>query len=485
MSENNGHSLATKDYNAEEVARRSVIQPPPTTSRVAPLPASGFDSQLFWLINQYADEITPWGARHKLRDQQLRAFIIQENIFASALGIICSRNAGFSWKTEGPQRTARVYQEVLENADNGKGWHSLIDKTTVDLSSQDNGAFWELVRMEDSPVSPVIGVNHLDAARCWHTGIQDTPVVYQDVYGHWHQMRDHNVIEFSEMPAAIEQWGFYGLQYSVLTRMLRSMQTTKNISVYDYEKTGGRNTKLIHLVKGITTQQLTDAINNTKNLADNMGYTRYVNPVLVGTLDPKADVGHDTINLVDLPDNYDEDKAFGKYINLIAMAFATDYQEFAPLPGQRLGTGAQSEILHLKARGKGPGTFMHMITRAINFKIMPRNTRFLFNEQDMEAEKTDAEVRALRAQTRAVRIASGEITPEVARQIAQDDGDLKYEYVQLMGEQDVTPDVTVQSESPSDVQFRDIIPGQPGPKAPLNAQQHPEAKGPAVGSNTR
>ena len=451
---------------------RSVIDVPPPTLN------PGFDpSQIFWMVGQYADEMTPWGAGWFARDRQLRQFITKEPIFASALGIICSRNSGFKWTIDGPQRLVNQYQYILETADMGRGWIDLIVRTSIDLYTQDNGAFWEIVRLEDNKNSPFIGLNHLDAARCRHTGNRDYPVVYQDRLGKLHQLPYYSVIELAEMPAPIEGYmGLFGLQYSTLTRLLRKAQTQRNMDTYDYERTAGRNTQAIHMVKGITSQQLQDAINEAKATADGSGLLRFMNPVVVGTLDPKADVGHDTIELMGKPVDYNSEEWFKQYINLISMAFESDYQEFAPLPGGGLGTGAQSEMLHLKSRGKGPGTFMNLITYAINFLCLPKNVQFRFDEQDLEAERGDAQVKAIRAQTRAVRIASGEITPQVARQIANDDGDLALEFVQLMDEQDVTPTVRIESDTTGDSQSQPPVkPGQPAPQvAPQQQQQIPQ-----------
>lgn len=449
MTNENGNG--TKALDPEAIAR-SVIEQPPRPSASNPVPSYDVTSQVFWLLGQYADDITSWGKGYKQRDAQLRAFITQENIFASALGIICSRNSGFSWTLDGPFKTVARVQEILE-----ENWHDRMVKTSIDLYTQDNGAFWEIVREErGNPASPVIAINHLDAARCWHTGNRFAPVIYMDRDANYHLLEWYEVIEFAEMPAAVE--GLYGLQYCALTRLLRKAQTTRNMDIFDYEKTGGRNTRAIHMVKGITSQQLTDAINEAKAAADGQGLMRYMNPVVVGTLDPKADVGHDTIELTSMPSDYKPDEWFKQYINLIAMAFESDYQEFAPLPGGGLGTGAQSEMLHLKSRGKGPGTFMRLITNAINFRVLPAGgrVRFLFNEQDLEAEKSDAEVRNIRAQTRAIRIQSMEITPQVARQIAQDEGDLREEYLKMMAEDNLTPDTMVDDNSPADTQNRPV-----------------------------
>lgn len=472
MTSENG----TKSFDGDLVERRSVIEPPTDTY---PTPGIADASSLFWLIGQFADEIAPFG-RGKLRDTQLRAFITQENIFASALGIICSRNSGFAWKLEGPPRTVSVIQEIFNMANLGRGWQNLIVQTSIDLYTQDFGAFWEIVREERRPDSPIIGINHLDAARCWHTGLWDTPVIYQDWKGQYHILNYFDVLTFAEMPVPYER--YYGMQFCALTRLLRGAQEQKNIATYKYEKTGGRNTRAIHLVKGVTSQQLTDAITRARAEADSAGLSRFMNPIVVGTLDPKADVGHDTIELIGLPEQYDEKLNFDHYLNLIAMAFESDYQEFAPLPGGGLGTGAQSEMLHLKARGKGPLNFMSLISHSINTRLLPKNTKFLWAEQDLEAEKSDAEVRAIRAQTRAVRIASFEITPQVARQIANDEGDLPLELMQLMAEDDITPEVTIDNNSSASSQLRTPVePGEAGQPARVPVIRPPQPLGPKQG----
>jgi hypothetical protein len=451
-------SEATK-VDISEIEKRSVIEPPLNLGTAIPSGGGG-EALTLWFVSQFANAIIPWGRATKQRDAQLRAFIPLENIFASALGIIASRNSGFSWKLDGPTRTVSYFQDVFDNANEGAGWHDFTTKLTIDLSSQDNGAWIEIVR--DTPESRIYGVNHLDSSRCWPTGLWQTPCVYKDWKGRLHLLKWFQVAHLLDMPSPMENIGFYGTQYSTLTRILMKMQMRQNLQQFDYEKTSGRSSKAIHLVKGITTQQIKDAVADVAAQADSAGMTRYTAPILVGTVSPEADVGHDTIMLQDVPEGWSPDIDFNQYINLIAMGFMTDYQEFAPLPGQRLGTGAQSEVLHLKARGKGPGTWMSMITRAMNSKVLPKNARFFFDEQDLEAEKTVAEVKALRAQTRAVRIKSGEITPEAARQIANDEGDLPYEYLQLMREQDVTPNVTVSDDDPAPAPGN-VKPGTPGP----------------------
>jgi hypothetical protein len=136
------------------------------------------------------------------------------------------------------------------------------------------------------------------------------------------------------------------------------------------------------------------------------------------------------------------------YINAMALAFGSDYQDLAPLPGGNLGSSQQSKVLHMKSRGKGPAMFMSMMEQLMNFHgLMPNNVKFKFGEQDTAADMERAQLGLMRAKMRAEMIKSGEITPEIARQMALDSGDLDEALLAAMGEQNVTPDIVVPSTS--------------------------------------
>ena len=421
-----------KDLN-QEALRASVIDRPQQRGDSPQVP-SNFESSLLWLVASAADEIEPWGRKPKLRDFQLRQFYPTESLFSSALGMVTARNSAFSWYVEGTTRTQAKVQKILEDVNAGAGWSNFIEKLSLDLYTQDHGAFVEIIRQPDAPNGALLTLNNLDAARCWHTGDPENPVIYQDRKGRYHLLKWWQVITFSEIPTAVE--GLYGLQICALSRLLLAAQVTKSISIYRYEKVSGRHAKALHLVKGFNTQQLQDALQRMQSIADARGFLRYVQPIMIGSHDPKAEVGHDTIELASMPDGFSEDTAFKHYIAQMAMAFLSDYQEFAPLPGGNLGTSSQSEVLHAKMRGKGPALFMKLITHAMNSRIMPDNVEFGFAEPDLDAEKQEATVRLFRARERAERIKSGEITIEEARQMAADSGDLPQE---MLLNPDVTP----------------------------------------------
>lgn len=425
-----------------------VANPIPVSNSVVKEPIGGsvLDMPYIFALATVADEFYLWGTSPSLRDRQLRAFWPTEPILASAIGSQSAKYAAFGWTLDGPPRTVAVVQKMLHNVERGEGWNSFIIKTLIDLFTQDNGAMIEIVRAEDSPDSPTISLNHLDSARCIRTGRVLEPITYIDLLGTYHKMKWYQVIPLSEMPSPVET--ARGLQYCVVTRMLRAAQILRDISVYKREKVSGRFNRAIHLVSGVDRKHMEDALEMQRSQSDDMGLTRYLQPLIVTNLAPDIPVKTDSIELASLPDGFDEEVAMRWYINQLALAFSSDYQDFAPLPAGNLGTSQQSQILHLKSRGKGPALFMSLLEHKFNFHgVMPNTVRFQFGDQDIAQDMSRAELARARASTRDMMIKSGEITPDVARQIAVDVGDLDARY---LTEIDITPNIIAPASVPAD-----------------------------------
>ena len=106
-------------------------------------------------------------------------------------------------------------------------YHIGVDKTRnfiagnlVSHNTQDNGAFWEIIRVDNNnPTSPVINFAHLDSGRCWRTGDPEyQSYLWRDFYGREHAMPGYirgsrNVRRVSFFH--IEE--MYGIQYCAVT----------------------------------------------------------------------------------------------------------------------------------------------------------------------------------------------------------------------------------------------------------------------------
>ena len=434
----------TNNNDQRTVQRRSVQETGPATGLEI-----GGDGLILNLVS-VADSFTPWGRNPKLRDRQLREFWPTEPILASALYSTVIRNASFSWTLEGPPNTVAAVQQILHEADFGRGWSNFITKFAIDLFTQDNGAFFEVIRAADSPDSPVVGLAHLDSFRCLRTGDAEQPVIYTDRKSVRHKLAWYQVQMEAEFPSPVES--MHGMQLCAVSRVLRAAQILRDIGIYQREKIAGDNPSAIYLASGVPAQTITDAVVTHKERQAERGMSRFVIPLIVASLDPTATVSVEKIALKELPDGFDFEESMRWYINQLALGFGADYQDFAPLPGQGLGTSAQSAILHQKSRGRGPAMFMRMMENAFNFHgILPSNVLFRYDEQDVEADLEQAELEKRTAQTLDLYVKDQVLTPEAARQVLVDKGMLSQELFDLLQEgDDVTPDIVAEDTEPVD-----------------------------------
>lgn len=435
-------AVGEKIMDPREAVARSVVDFPSESDGDRPRV-----NMIVFNIANAADAIPAWGVDLKARDRELRAFWKTEPILASAVYSVATRIAVLEWHivnadpTKPKQKnTIRAVERMLNMADRGNGWQVFLMKVLTDVFTQDNGAFIEIIRRENKEDSPVIGIAHLDSWRCTRTGDPKVPVIYEDRLGRYHKLRWYQVITLEEMPAPEET--MYGAQVCALSRALRAAQIIRDIAVYKQEKVSGSFARSLHFVSGVSSMEIEAALARAQEQMLNQGLYRYQQPPIVTTIDPTHELRTATIDLASLPDHFDEDTTMRWYISQLALAFGVDYQEFAPLPGGALGSSQQSEILHLKARGKGPAAMIRRIEHILNnYGILPSNVRFEFKSIDSRADEDLANARYTRGRDRALRLTSGELTAEAAVRLAVLDGDLPEHLAeQILSSSPVTPE---------------------------------------------
>jgi hypothetical protein len=416
--------LSPEDQFPKQAIQESVqVQPKPEQGAQW---QGGIADYLTIGLASVADQITPWGRNVKVRDRQLREFWPTESFLSGALVNVSFRNTAFDWEIQGPSDAiVTAVTDMLRGAIAGDsfGWVPYMGKLSEDLYSQDNGAFVELIRdpgMDATskfkgPMAPVIGIAHLDAGQCARTGNAEYPILYTDRQGVMHKMAWYEVIPLSDYPSSIERMN--GVGYCAVTRALRLAQIMKNIAVFKDEKVGGRHFKAIHLVGGVSRVELEDAKKRTHEDSDNKGLVRYMDPVVLASLDPEKPVSVATLDFASLPDGFDYDQEMQWYIAGLALDFGVDYQEFAPLPGGNIGSSAQSVILHKKSSGKGPRVFMRTLIEAFqNYGVIPRGYKMIFNDRNEQEEMEKQEIRTKATEEAVMNVRAGILTPEAARQ---------------------------------------------------------------------
>lgn len=437
----------------ETVIRRSAQDVPSITApEYAGDGFGGSASELhLFSIATFADEIAPWGVMTRLRDVQLREFLPTETHLASAFATVAARNSAFAWKIDGGPRQVQRAQRILQYASFGRGWRDFVTRFTLDLIGQDNGAFIEFIREADRPTAKVIGIANLDAGRCWRTGDPRNPVLYTDLKGGRHLMPWWRVAALTETPSNIER--LRGIQYSAQTRALAAAQYFRDIHQFQREKMSGRRPRAIHFVNGVAADKIADALRKQEAWANNKALYRYMEPLIVEGLKPSDPVSTATIDLANLPDNFNALEAWNMYIDGLAMALLLDRQDLAPLSGGNIGTSTQSQVLAQKTRGKGPALFMKLIEDLFNFyEVLGPDCVFSFDEQDLTQEQDQATVDKLKAEGRKLYVDAGILNTQIVRQQMVDDGDLDEEYLAMLNEQDVTDESTGTDEAPIETQ---------------------------------
>lgn len=407
-------------FPEQAIARSKQDFPPPDQSGGLPETVN-----LVWNIASVSDAVTPWGRNTYMRDRQLREFWPTETYLAGAMANISFRNAAFEWEIRGPSaKLEQSLTDMLTSALAGDtyGWSQFIKKGSQDLYGTDNGWFIELIRDPGMAANsafkeeraPVIGIGHLDSRQCQRTGNPTWPVIYTDRAGTRHKLKWYEIIPFSDFPSAIERMNGVGI--CAVSRALRMAQVMRSIAIFKDERISGRHFKQIHLVGGVSRTDIDTAKTRGREEADNMGLIRFIEPAILASLDPEKPVSVATIDLAGFPEGFDFDQEMQWYISGLALAFATDYQEFAPLPGGNIGSSQQSITLSRKSSGKGPASFMREIPEAFrNYGVLPRGCELIFQAKDMQEELEKQTLRKLALEEVALALRNGVLTPDAAR----------------------------------------------------------------------
>lgn len=327
------------------------------------------------------------------RDRILYVTPRHESQWGAAVGIAITKMASVAWDIKSTVRAKRKrFQELLLTADtathNG-GWVRFAAKITRDYTCTNNGCFVEIVRDRATYGSKIIGINHLPSYRCRRTGDPDYPVIFTDRYGREHFMKWFQVMEFCDMPETQDEYMGGGL--CAAERAYQQIKKTAALESYVFDKVSGLRPLAIHIINGMTTKQLERMLSDGADGALRRGLTSYMGAIVAATLQPDQAPGLVTIPLAELPDGFDPQQERDRADLIYANALGLDPQDIKPIGNQQMGAGAQSVVLHEKAKGRGLAAFRQAFTHQINWMVLDDRTRFLFTEHDAADKQRKAE----------------------------------------------------------------------------------------------
>lgn len=413
----------------------------------------------FQLFNS-ASQISAWWS--PLRDKQLRAELRKDSLIAGIVygEVTRVKNSPFKIISEKDDKAdLSEWQNLLNSANFGQGFRDFLGAIALDLLTQDNGCFVELIADGDDReivkeingtevrfigkgerTGTIRGFASLDAGQCWRTYDPEYPVIYTNPYTHKMTILHWTRILYRSQFRQNDELA-RGIGYCAMSRAFDAAKFVWALNTYHYEKLTGQAPN-IHVFNQ-PVQNLQNAIDAANFKNNNLDFKVFKDsmliapksgglgsqPLAVTTLNLKEDSGIDYKNAVDIQ------------IDIIANAFGVDKREIwsAATSG---ATKGDAEVQDAKSAGKGRADVLQMVEDMVNLNILPPDITFSFDVQDSIEDRRKAEISQIRVNTRAAQIASGELMQLEAREMAAEAGDIDPAFLENALVADDTTDVS-------------------------------------------
>lgn len=282
------------------------------------------------------------------------------------------------------------FQAVLQEANFGRGWSHFIQQGTRDFLRSDVGWWFEIIASGNplkSPTSAIQGIAHLDSYRCYPTGDPEFPLRYYDIYTGMHLLHASRCIQIVDTPdgdAFNPGYGECALRRAISITMRENLMTRYIQGRLDDNPPPGIVVTNLH--EGERQKALERYIREQNN--DRKPF--WGNQFWLHAKDANDKPVIETMEFQQAPEKFDFKTYTDLDIDALALALGVDKQELWELASRSMGSGAQSEVLNQKSRGKTFGELLTQIERAVNL-ILPEELTFEFKFRD---PSEDAEIAA-------------------------------------------------------------------------------------------
>lgn len=355
-----------------------------------------------------------------------------EGMWADAVYTAISKAAAWGWETSGavPLRRKRL-QELLLYSTAGVfvGYVPFITAHLRGYLLTGKGVF-EIERETSAYSSRIKALHHLNPMRVRFTDNPEEPVEYMDRNGRVHRLRYHEVIMMGDQTDPTE--GDLGTVESAAMRAYDRIKTMEAIHTYLYEKVTGARPLEIEFIQGVSDDNIRDAIRSSDSDLSRGGSIMYKGKMLVPIMGDLP-INRVTIPVSSVPDSFNYQEIHDNTAVIYAASIGMDVNDIDPRLGQRagIGSGAQSVVLEMKARGKGLAAWREDFIQQIHRLVADAGTTFAFSENYVDDEIKRAQLAQTRANTRKQMLENGEITQQQAQNMAADVGDIPKEFLQV------------------------------------------------------
>jgi hypothetical protein len=337
------------------------------------------------------------------------------SMYRGAIAGLSKRVQSTPWSIQGDSEHSTYYQQLFMNADFARGWDTFINKLVVDYSRYDGGAYIELIGAGDSSeqlVGALAGISILDSLRCLPTGDPEFPVVYMDSFGELHVMHHTRVIRFVDGLDSEEM--VYGYGDCSLSRCITPVARDILINRYVQQTLDDNPPPGIMIFNNITDNQLRESITKMEQERSTDFGGKWGKTVRLYGLFGSEQPSVTSVPFTTPPEKFDLEKYKQLNAREQALAIGLDIQDIWELTGAGLGTATQSEVLHVKSKGKALGRILKTLERVLNLTL-PRSLEFTFEYQDADEDLERANIAA--TWSNVVLSLQGKLTPDEERQL--------------------------------------------------------------------
>lgn len=347
----------------------------------------------FQYLRDYArgkDAVPVYGSLD--RDHYLSAIWKSEPILAGAVYSMSAKMVSLKWQISGRRNLAIYYAKLLSRAAymGGYGWGGFSSPSAEDFYTTDRGVFWETARVGNPMYGKLADIGHIDALQCTLTGNTKRPIHYMSALtGQSIRFKPGEVAHFASMNSPREE--YLGMGLCAVSRALRAAKLLMGLHDYDAEKLANLPPEGVAAITGLTIEEFHDALalwQSSREKDNSLTFPQVL--WLIGS-QPNSVVKVDFVGFSQLPESFDRQTVIQQYINTLALDFGVDTREFWAISSGALGTASETEVQHMKAKGKGHGEYITLTERILNDE-MPDGVEFGYDTQDIEEDETAARV---------------------------------------------------------------------------------------------
>lgn len=390
------------------------------------------------------------------RDALLSATLGMDGMWAAAVKKAISKQVALGFTIDDSKdiaTRARRAQQLYELFDGD--FEDGLQRHLQDFLLCDNGAWVEIARATRGGASRVEGLFHLDSRYVIPTGDPDIPAFYETRRGEYRPLRAEFVQRFVDLPSPRRDLAGCGFcAASVAWDTIIKMQA---IETYFREKVTGTRRLAIHLVSGVTEDQLREGLRTAEEDAQAEGFVRYRGSILIPGFDTDKAPSVTTIELASIADGFDLAQERDRADRIYAYAVGIFLGDIQPLTGQGLGNGQQARLLEESAEGQGLAAWRKRWT-TFTKRINPSTTTFAWSTNDLTDQKRKAELQKMQVDTIGAMLTAGLIDVRSGQQLLLD--------AKILPAELTPPDLTTGGQLTDEDQAASVTPDTQAPAIP-------------------